>query len=155
MKLLQKLKKLIFDGYCGGGIAYVCNNEVLMQLRSHPRVWAFIGGGFDKESDKDYLDTALREFYEETGVHLDRSQINISLLHALGFWHYRWELYLVVADRRISTESAPESFSQEYQKYKYVDLYNYKASLSEEKYRKLFPFVRYQLNLIKKRLIKM
>ena len=68
---------------------------------------------------------------------------------------YRWELYLVVADRRISTESAPESFSQEYQKYKYVNLYNYKESLSEEKYRKLFPFVRYQLNLIKKRLIKM
>ena len=125
-------------------------DEVLMQLRRHPAVWAFIGGGFDRSKDKDLLDTAVREFYEETGIILQRSDVEEKPLHALGFWKYRWELYVVLAERKIYPENGPESFRNEYYKYKYVPILKYKNTLSEEDHKHTFFFVKYQLKLLKK-----
>ena len=80
-----------------------------MSIRRHPAVWAFIGGGFDRSKDRDLLDTAVREFYEETGIILQRSDVEEKPLHALGFWKYRWELYVVFTERKIYPENGPES----------------------------------------------
>lgn len=147
--MLEKLTKLIKNGYTGAGIVYVYQDEVLMQLRRHPAVWAFIGGGFDRSKDSDLLDTAVREFYEETGIILQRSDVEEKVLHALGFWKYRWELYVVFADRKIYPENGPESFRNEYYKYKYVPILKYKNALSEEDHKHTFFFVKYQLKLLK------
>ena len=68
MKSLRDVIGTISNGYRGAGIVFICGDEVLMQLRRHPPVWSFVGGGFDRRKDHDLLDTALREFFEETGV---------------------------------------------------------------------------------------
>lgn len=125
-------------------------DEVLMQLRRHPAVWAFIGGGFDKSKDCDLLDTAVREFYEETGIVLQRTDAEEKPLHALGFWKYKWVLYVVIAEKRMFPENEPESFRDEYYKYKYVPILGYKDALSEEEHKHTFFFVKYQFKLLKK-----
>ena len=98
----------------------------------------------------DLLDTALREFFEETGVRLSRENVISKPIHSLGFWRFRWNLYLYFSDVRISTSDAPARYSHEYQKYRYVNLYRYKDELKSEVHDKTFLFVPYQIRLIRK-----
>ena len=110
MKSIRKIVKRIANGYRGAGIVFVCKDDVLMQLRCHPPVWSFVGGGFDSRKDSCLLDTALREFAEETGVVLDREKVIGKPIHSLGFWRFRWNLYLYISDKRISTSDAPRKY---------------------------------------------
>lgn len=147
---LSAFIKLFTQGYRGAGIVYLCGNHVLMQLRMHPKRWAFIGGSYDKTKDADYRETAVREFWEETGVKLRISDLEKEPVHALGFWHYRWELYLVISDKKIEVDNAPEEYRHEYQKYRYINLYDVRKDLSSERYHKLFFFVSYQLKKVRR-----
>lgn len=140
-----KLSDFIVKGYKGAGIVLICGNEVLMQLRRHPPVWSFVGGGFDEEKDSDFVDCAIREFWEETGIELQRSQISAKPIHVLGFGRYCWKLYLCFVDRKQDPRHAPVQYRCEYEKYRYVNLYNYKSELKEEKHNKLYPFVSFQM----------
>lgn len=147
---IRKFADIIIHGYSGGGIIYMCGDEVLMQLRRHPPVWSFVGGGFDRLKDSTLVDTAIREFWEETGIHLDRDHLMTQPVHALGFWHYRWELYLYCANQKESVSNAPASFRSEYEKYRYVNLYHYKSDLSKERHKRTYPFVSYQIKKVQK-----
>ena len=150
MKSPRDVIGTISNGYRGAGIVFICGDEVLMQLRRHPPVWSFVGGGFDRRKDHDLLDTALREFFEETGVRLSRENVISKPIHSLGFWRFRWNLYLYFSNVRISTSDAPARYSHEYQKYRYVNLYRYKDELKSEVHNKTFLFVPYQMRLIRK-----
>ena len=152
MKALKKAAKLIRDGYTGAGIVYICGDEVLMQLRRHPHVWSFVGGGYDKYKDQDLLDTAIREFYEETGISLARSDVEAKPLHKLGFWKYKWHLYLVISDVKRSTDDAPSMYRCEYERYKYVHIPEYKEEIAADGDMGFFFFVPHQMKLLLKRL---
>ena len=154
MKSLRKIVKRIANGYRGAGIVFVCKDDVLMQLRCHPPVWSFVGGGFDSSKDRSLLDTALREFAEETGVVLDREKVIEKPIHSLGLWRFRWNLYLYISDKRISTSDAPAKYRHEYQKYRYVNLYRYKDELKSEIHHKTFLFVPYQMRVIQKYILR-
>lgn len=152
---ISKLLKYIKVGYRGAGIALVCGNEVLMQLRVHPPVWSFVGGGYDPGKDSSLLDTALREFYEETGIRLERSSIQKRPVMTLGAWRYKWILYLAIIDAKPDSAHGPLEFRREYQKYRYVDIYDYRSVLAQEQHKKTFFFVRTQMRTIGKMIEKL
>ena len=152
--LISKLGKIIKDGYTGAGIALVYEGQVLMQLRVHPAVWSFVGGGFDKLEDKSLVDTALREFWEETGIRLTRDQLHCRPVQILGFWKYKWILYLAVSKERIDVLNPPKEFKSEWQRYRYVDLARYREELAQEPNKGTFLFVPYQIWKIRRMLRK-
>lgn len=137
-------------GYHGAGIALTSEGKVLMQLRRHPKVWAFVGGG--AKSGESSVDTAIREFYEETGIKLSADMLDNKPLHTLGFGAFKWVLY------HCNVESVPESvlgddeFRKEYIRYRMISVENYRAELAPEKYHHTFFFVPYQMKVLKKRL---
>jgi len=141
---------LITFGYRGAGIVLTAGDKVLMQLREHPKVWAFIGGGMQK--GETFLETALREFYEETGILLEKEMLDEKPLHVLGFWHYKWVLYHCHLETEVPLDKAPRVFKKEYIKYRYLSIANYKEELSLEKYHHLFFFVKHQFKLLSKRM---
>ena len=141
---------LITFGYRGAGIVLTAGNEVLLQLRRHPRVWAFIGGGMKK--GESYVQTALREFYEETGVELSADMLDEKPLHKLGFWHYKWVLYHCHLPEEKKITHAPKDFSKEYIKYRYVDIHSFKAEIRKEKHHHFFFFVKHQMKLLIRRM---
>ena len=70
---MKALHKYITEGYSGAGLILTCRGKVLFQLRRHPRCWAFIGGGINPSVDHDFLDCAIREVFEESGITVDRN----------------------------------------------------------------------------------
>ncbi len=141
---------LITFGYRGAGIVLTAGNEVLLQLRKHPRVWAFIGGGMKK--GETFLETALREFYEETGIKLSSDMVDKKPLHQLGFWHYKWVLYHCHLSNEEKLSYAPKEFSDEYIKYRYVDIKSYREEIRKEKHHHFFFFVKHQMKLLNRRM---
>ncbi len=149
-KSIETIKKLIINGYKGAGIIYLVDTEVLMQLRVHPPLWSFIGGGFDPCRDCTLMDTAIREFYEETGIVLDPERVVKKPIHRLGFWKYQWHLYIYNAEYKESTAKAPKKYASEYLKYRYVHVDTYQEELANEEHHSYFFFVKYQMKLLKK-----
>ena len=90
---MKALYKYISEGYSGAGIIITYKDEVLFQLRKHPLSWAFIGGGYDKAKDNSLLDTAIRELYEESGIKINKEEIDKNPIHSLGFGKYKWILF--------------------------------------------------------------
>ena len=124
---MKALYKYITEGYSGAGLIITFEDEVLFQLRKYPRSWAFIGGGFDKTKDKDFLDTAIREVFEESGIKINKEDVD---------------------------KNGEKEFSNEYIKYKWVKINNYKAELNkkEKKHYSLYFFVSYQMKVLQKRI---
>ena len=143
------ISKILF-GYHGAGIVFTSDDECLMQLRKHPPVWAFIGGGAKKGESS--VDTALREFYEETGVQLNENDLDVKPLHTLGFGRFRWVLYHCHKDYKIDPTHGNKAFKEEYVNYKYFHINSYKKELKAEKHKRTFFFVTHQMRLLKKRL---
>ncbi len=144
---MKALHKYITEGYCGAGLILTCKGKVLFQLRKHPRSWAFIGGGFNPEEDRDFRDCAIREVYEEAGIVINRSDIDPVPVHVLGFGRYRWELYHAELDYEIIPQGMSE-FSNEYVRYAWVSVSNYRKELDNAagRHYPLFLFVRHQMN---------
>lgn len=146
MKIIRRL----LQGYHGAGIALTCGDKVLMQLRRHPRVWAFVGGGGEKGEGPE--ETAIREFYEETGIRLTADMLDEEPLHSLGFGRFRWVLYHCHTDDMPESIEGIDEFRTEYIRYRYVTVSEYRKELSTEQYKRTFFFVPYQMKVLKKRL---
>ncbi len=151
---MKPLYKYLTEGYSGSGAIITYKNEVLFQLRKHPRSWAFIGGGFDKNKDNDLIDTTIRELYEEAGIVVNRLDLEGNILHKLGFGHYKWLLFHVSLDNKPDI-SGDNEFIDEYIKYKWVNINQYKEELKKGEIKKypLFFFVSHQMKLLKRRII--
>jgi len=67
-----------------GGVIVNDNNEVLLQLRSDTHTWGMPGGALDP--GEDIADCAVREVYEETGLHVVPERIT-SVLSGEDFLH--------------------------------------------------------------------
>lgn len=140
----------ILQGYHGAGIALTSGDKVLMQLRRHPRVWAFIGGGGKK--GESHIETAIREFYEETGIALTADMLDEKPLHVLGFSRFKWVLYHCHVENMPSVTAGSDKFRKEYICYRYVTVSSYRKELSSENHRRTFFFVPYQMKVLNKRL---
>lgn len=151
---MKPLYKYLTEGYSGSGALLTYKNEVLFQLRKHPLSWAFIGGGFDKTKDKDLIDTTIRELYEEAGIIVKRSDLENNVIHKLGFGRYKWLLFHVSLDSKPEISGGKE-FIDEYIKYKWVNINNYKEELKKGETKKypLFFFTSHQMKLLKRSLI--
>lgn len=150
---MKALYKYITEGYSGAGLIITFEDEVLFQLRKYPRSWAFIGGGFDKTKDKDFLDTAIREVFEESGIKINKEDVDKKAIHKLGFGRYKWVLYHASLSKR-PTINGKKEFSNEYIKYKWVKINNYRFQLNEKekKHYRLYFFVSYQMKELQKRI---
>lgn len=49
--------------------------SVLLEKRSDNHTWAIPGGGYSPAKDKSLLDTAIRETFEETGIHVREASL--------------------------------------------------------------------------------
>ncbi len=67
-----------------GGIVVNDDNEVLLQLRSDTHTWGIPGGALDP--GEEIADCAVREIYEETGLHVIPERIT-SVLAGEDFFH--------------------------------------------------------------------
>ncbi len=67
-----------------GGIVVNENNEVLLQLRSDTHTWGVPGGALDP--GEELADCAVREIFEETGLHVIPERIT-SVLAGEDFLH--------------------------------------------------------------------
>lgn len=146
----MRLISRILEGYHGAGIALTSGDMVLMQLRRHPRVWAFIGGGGEKGEAP--VDTAVREFFEETGIVITPAMLDEKPLHVLGFGRFKWVLYHCHLDHFPEVVAGSEKFRKEYLGYRYVKVASYREELSCERFRRTFFFVPYQMKVLQKRL---
>lgn len=150
---MKALYKYITEGYSGAGIIITYKDEVLFQLRKHPLSWAFIGGGYDKAKDNSLLDTAIRELYEESGIKINKEEIDKNPIHSLGFGKYKWILFHISLTNR-PTINGDKEYSNEYIKYKWVKINNYRQELNnrEKKHYPLYFFVSYQMKKLKRRI---
>lgn len=144
---MKALHKYITEGYSGAGLILTCRGKVLFQLRRHPRCWAFIGGGINPSVDHDFLDCAIREVFEESGITVDRNAVDKTPVHVVGFGRYRWELYHAELPEE-TVPSGSQEFSDEYVSYAWVSLKDYRRELKAVRAYPLFFFVSHQMRTL-------
>ena len=109
--------------------------------------------GYDKAKDNSLLDTAIRELYEESGIKINKEEIDKNPIHSLGFGKYKWILFHINLTNR-PTINGDKEYSNEYIKYKWVKINNYRQELNnrEKKHYPLYFFVSYQMKELKRRI---
>lgn len=145
----MNLLSLFTRGYRGAGVVITYKDEVLLQLRRHPPVWSFIGGGMEK--GEDFRACAVRELYEESGIRINESMLDEEPVHVLGFWHYKWVLFHCHLSERPQIHGLKE-FSDEYYCYRFVPVRSYREAVRNEKHHHFYFFVHYQMKKINERL---
>ena len=95
--------------YKGAGVVLICNGKVLVGMRSKKPFknrWSIPGGSLEK--GETYLECALRELKEETGVNIENPQ------SCFGKWtlcvpFFRWTSFFFSTDTE--AELTPSEFS--------------------------------------------
>lgn len=59
----------------GASVLIQYNNRLLLEHRADSNVWGLVGGGM--HPDESFLDCAIREVREETGILLERDKVNV------------------------------------------------------------------------------
>ena len=99
--------------YHGAGIGLILNDSILVGKRSKSPFkdqWSVPGGSAEKGLDKNALETAMREFLEETGVDFKTLDAKAVCSWTLKVPFFSWTTFFYTVDS-FSAELKPDEFS--------------------------------------------
>ncbi|MCR4676520.1 MAG: NUDIX hydrolase [Sphaerochaetaceae bacterium] len=98
--------------YRGAGIGLIYEDKILMGLRAKKpfkNTWCVPGGGREKTLDHSDMDTARREFSEETGLKVDFDSLKSLGVFSLKAPFFSWKTFFFRSDR-LYTDFVPDEF---------------------------------------------